>query len=177
MPHCLAMQDPRWRALTESAKDLILKLLQPDPKNRYTAKQALNHRWIKGAREDSILDGSVMEGWADHVQLMQHAYMGTPSPCARSPPLATTMVGGGSSSNPRGLGVLFMWQQIAFVDLSPCHQLRCSSPRLLPVCSWRGRCACRTYQVLQLLYNQAVLPRLRPCVHGQRSWLPVMCLL
>ena len=38
------VQDPRWRALTESAKDLILKLLQPDPKNRYTAKQALNHR-------------------------------------------------------------------------------------------------------------------------------------
>jgi serine/threonine protein kinase len=34
------VQDPRWRALTESAKDLILKLLQPDPKNRYTAKQA-----------------------------------------------------------------------------------------------------------------------------------------
>jgi serine/threonine protein kinase len=78
----VVVQDQRWRALTEAAKDLILKLLQPDPKHRYTAKQALNHRWIKGAREDSILDGSVMEGWADHVQLMQHAYMGTPSPCA-----------------------------------------------------------------------------------------------
>ena len=54
------MQDPRWRVLSEPAKDLILKLLQPDPKNRYTAKQALNHRWIKGAREDSILDLSLI---------------------------------------------------------------------------------------------------------------------
>jgi serine/threonine protein kinase len=61
---------------------LILKLLQPDPKNRYTAKQALNHRWIKGAREDSILDGSVMEGWADHLQLLNPGYMGSPSPRA-----------------------------------------------------------------------------------------------
>lgn len=78
--HCV--QDPRWRVLSEPAKDLILKLLQPDPKNRYTAKQALNHRWIKGAREDSILDGSVMEGWADHLQLLNPGYMGSPSPCA-----------------------------------------------------------------------------------------------
>lgn len=70
--------------LSEPAKDLILKLLQPDPKNRYTAKQALNHRWIKGAREDSILDGSVMEGWADHLQLLNPGYMGSPSPCAPS---------------------------------------------------------------------------------------------
>eukprot|EP00892_Ulva_mutabilis_P011554 jgi/Ulvmu1/8771/UM048_0026.1 len=74
------MHDPRWRALTEPAKDLILKLLQPDPKNRFTAKQALNHRWIKGAREDSILDGSVMEGWADHLQMLHPGYMGSPSP-------------------------------------------------------------------------------------------------
>jgi serine/threonine protein kinase len=73
--------------LSEPAKDLILKLLQPDPKNRYTAKQALNHRWIKGAREDSILDGSVMEGWADHLQLLNNpGYMGSPSP--RTPPAA-----------------------------------------------------------------------------------------
>ena len=79
------VQDPRWRALTEPAKDLILKLLQPDPKNRFTAKQALNHRWIKGAREDSILDGSVMEGWADHLQMLHPGYMGSPSPCAPPP--------------------------------------------------------------------------------------------
>ena len=78
-------QDARWRALTEPAKDLILKLLQPDPKNRFTAKQALNHRWIKGAREDSILDGSVMEGWADHLQMLHPGYMGSPSPCAPPP--------------------------------------------------------------------------------------------
>ena len=76
------MQDPRWRSLTDAAKELILKLLQPDPKNRFTAKQALNHRWIKGAREDSILDGSVMDGWADHLQMLHPGYMGSPSPCA-----------------------------------------------------------------------------------------------
>lgn len=51
--------------LSDSARDLVLQLLQPDPDRRATVKLALNHRWIKGAREDSILDGSVMEGWAD----------------------------------------------------------------------------------------------------------------
>lgn len=73
------MQDPRWRSLTDSAKDLIVHLLSLEPKTRYTAKMALNHSWIKGARDDSVLDGSVMDSWHDPTQNLPHAaFMGTP---------------------------------------------------------------------------------------------------
>jgi hypothetical protein len=53
--------------LSDSARDLVL---QPDPERRATVKLALNHKWIKGARDDSVLDGSVMEGWADPGHMM-----------------------------------------------------------------------------------------------------------
>lgn len=65
------VQEPQWKVLSAPARDLVLSLLQPDPERRATVKLALNHRWIKGAREDSILDGSVMEGWSEpgHVPM------------------------------------------------------------------------------------------------------------
>lgn len=69
------MQEPQWKMLSDPARDLVLQLLQPDPERRATVKLALNHRWIKGAREDSILDGSVMEGWADPGHVMPPPWM------------------------------------------------------------------------------------------------------
>ena len=40
---------PRWSAnLSNSAKDLLYNLLDVDPKNRFTAEQALAHPWVKG---------------------------------------------------------------------------------------------------------------------------------
>ena len=37
-----------YQELSESAKDLIAHLLEKDPNKRYTAKQALNHPWLRG---------------------------------------------------------------------------------------------------------------------------------
>ena len=40
---------PRWASnLSDSAKDLLSKLLNTDYKARYTAEQALQHPWVKG---------------------------------------------------------------------------------------------------------------------------------
>ena len=36
-----------WRNVSEDAKDLIRKMLQFNPKDRYTAEQAMNHVWVK----------------------------------------------------------------------------------------------------------------------------------
>lgn len=39
---------PWWDDISENAKDLIRHLLVPDPKQRLTAAQALNHPWVTG---------------------------------------------------------------------------------------------------------------------------------
>lgn len=39
---------PYWTNISESAKDLVRKLLTVDPAQRYTAKQVLEHPWISG---------------------------------------------------------------------------------------------------------------------------------
>lgn len=36
-----------WKTVSDSAKDLISKLFQPDPKRRLTASQALKHPWLQ----------------------------------------------------------------------------------------------------------------------------------
>jgi len=36
-----------WKNISEDAKDLVRKLLKMNPKERYTADQALNHLWVK----------------------------------------------------------------------------------------------------------------------------------
>eukprot|EP00434_Breviolum_minutum_P033584 symbB.v1.2.029721.t1/scaffold3287.1/size59763/8 len=36
-----------WKNVSEDAKTLIRHLLKMNPKDRYTAEQALNHEWIK----------------------------------------------------------------------------------------------------------------------------------
>ena len=39
---------PYWNNISESAKDLIRRLIVVDSKRRYTATQVLYHRWITG---------------------------------------------------------------------------------------------------------------------------------
>lgn len=39
--------DPYWTDVSDTAKDLVSKLLQVDPKKRYTTKQVLAHPWVK----------------------------------------------------------------------------------------------------------------------------------
>ncbi|KAI9114725.1 hypothetical protein K1719_014423 [Acacia pycnantha] len=53
--------DP-WPSISSSAKDLIRKMLNTDPKQRLTAYQVLNHPWIKedGEAPDTPLDNAVL---------------------------------------------------------------------------------------------------------------------
>ncbi|KAF7815613.1 calcium-dependent protein kinase 17-like [Senna tora] len=53
--------DP-WPSISPSAKDLVRKMLNSDPKARLTAYQVLNHPWIKedGEAPDKPLDNVVM---------------------------------------------------------------------------------------------------------------------
>lgn len=43
-------RDP-WPKVSESAKDLVRKMLDPDPKKRLTAQQVLEHTWIQNAKK------------------------------------------------------------------------------------------------------------------------------
>ncbi|VFQ95483.1 unnamed protein product [Cuscuta campestris] len=54
--------DP-WPSISPGAKDLVKKMLNPDPKQRLTAFQVLNHGWIKedGEAPDTPLDNAVLE--------------------------------------------------------------------------------------------------------------------
>ncbi|KAM4101823.1 hypothetical protein ACB094_05G174900 [Castanea mollissima] len=50
-----------WPLISESAKDLIRKMLTNDPKKRITAAQVLEHPWIKGGQaSDKPIDGAVL---------------------------------------------------------------------------------------------------------------------
>jgi calcium/calmodulin-dependent protein kinase I len=47
--------EPYWTDVSDEAKDFIKKLLVLDSKKRYTAKQALEHPWIKNGGNNHIL--------------------------------------------------------------------------------------------------------------------------
>ncbi|KAL8140165.1 hypothetical protein V2J09_006186 [Rumex salicifolius] len=53
--------DP-WPSISPQAKDLVKKMLNSDPKERFTAYQVLNHPWIKedGEAPDTPLDNGVL---------------------------------------------------------------------------------------------------------------------
>jgi serine/threonine protein kinase len=43
-----------WKSISKEAKDLVSRLLEPDPTKRLTAKQALEHPWLSINVEDKI---------------------------------------------------------------------------------------------------------------------------
>ncbi|NP_001357651.1 calcium-dependent protein kinase [Zea mays] len=49
-----------WPSISESAKDLIRKMLNRDPQRRITASQALEHPWLKGGAPDRPIDSAVL---------------------------------------------------------------------------------------------------------------------
>ncbi|CAL9230457.1 unnamed protein product [Arabidopsis halleri] len=54
-------QSQPWLSISESAKDLVRKLLTKDPKQRISAAQALEHPWIKGGEApDKPIDSAVL---------------------------------------------------------------------------------------------------------------------
>jgi calcium-dependent protein kinase len=56
-----SFDDPEWKSVGGDAKNLIMKLLQKSPRDRYTAMQALAHRWIeKKHRADKLSTDSAL---------------------------------------------------------------------------------------------------------------------
>ena len=54
--------NPYWEHVSDSAKNLIVHLLQPDPRMRYTIDQALTHPWIANREKlQNIHLGATME--------------------------------------------------------------------------------------------------------------------
>ncbi|EER11618.1 Calcium-dependent protein kinase, putative [Perkinsus marinus ATCC 50983] len=49
-----------WKGISEDAKDLIRKLLKINPRDRYTAEQALNHLWVRNKAPKA--KGAPLEG-------------------------------------------------------------------------------------------------------------------
>jgi serine/threonine protein kinase len=56
--------DPYWEQISDSAKDLVRKLLTVDPKQRYTAEQVLKHPWIAGGATNKAFG-------ADHTKRLR----------------------------------------------------------------------------------------------------------
>ncbi|KAG6420487.1 hypothetical protein SASPL_117018 [Salvia splendens] len=49
-----------WPSISNSAKDLVRKMLNKDPRRRITSAQVLEHPWIKGQASDKPIDGAVL---------------------------------------------------------------------------------------------------------------------
>ena len=61
---------PRWAStLSASAKDLLHNLLDVNPKNRFTAEQALNHPWVSGrtVQRNNLLNSPSIMGKLAHA--------------------------------------------------------------------------------------------------------------
>lgn len=41
------LESPEWKAISSNAKDLVLKMLAPNPHNRLTIEEVLDHPWMK----------------------------------------------------------------------------------------------------------------------------------
>jgi calcium-dependent protein kinase len=56
-----------WKNISEDAKQLIRYLLKMNPRDRYTAEQALNHRWIKEKAPDGT-SVSLADNFVDNLR-------------------------------------------------------------------------------------------------------------
>jgi calcium-dependent protein kinase len=56
-----------WKNISEDAKNLIRMLLKMNPRDRYTAEQALNHEWIKNKAPKSQ-GVSLQQGFVDNLR-------------------------------------------------------------------------------------------------------------
>lgn len=41
------LESPEWKSISSNAKDLVLKMLAPNPHNRLTIEQVLDHPWMR----------------------------------------------------------------------------------------------------------------------------------
>ena len=64
-----SLEGSTWEYVSESAKDLIRKLMEKDPKQRLSAEEALAHEWICNQQEDIPLSPSVVDSMNRFVQM------------------------------------------------------------------------------------------------------------
>merc|ERR1712154_257539 len=55
-----------WKNVSEDAKNLIRMLLKMNPRDRYTAEQALNHEWIKNKAPKAV-NVNLQQGFVDNL--------------------------------------------------------------------------------------------------------------
>jgi len=77
-----------WKAVSEDAKDLIRNLLKTEPKDRFAANQALNHRWITEtapkASTAAVVDLGQLTNFTQHNKLKKATMQLIPSLLADS---------------------------------------------------------------------------------------------
>merc|ERR1712032_368473 len=56
-----------WKNVSEDAKNLIRMLLKMNPRDRYTAEQALNHEWVKN-KAPNATNMTLQEGFVDNLR-------------------------------------------------------------------------------------------------------------
>ncbi|PFH34944.1 calcium dependent protein kinase CDPK7 [Besnoitia besnoiti] len=79
----VSFDGPVWREISSSAKDLVLRMLQPDPRRRITVAEALQHIWVKNPTA-VVNDGSKsIEVYISHLDEVRH-----PRRYVDEPPLA-----------------------------------------------------------------------------------------
>ncbi|XP_076958440.1 calcium-dependent protein kinase 8-like [Bidens hawaiensis] len=62
-------RDP-WPVVSESAKDLVQKMLNPDPKLRLTAQEVLDHPWIQNAKAPNVSLGETVKARLKQFSVM-----------------------------------------------------------------------------------------------------------
>ncbi|KAG7401682.1 hypothetical protein PHYBOEH_011636 [Phytophthora boehmeriae] len=72
-----SMNGPRWDAVSQEVKALILSLLKVDPEKRPSAVEALSHEWFlspRTSRESLIVSISDTEGLAQYCYMMRRKF-------------------------------------------------------------------------------------------------------
>lgn len=69
----LNMSESRWEGISEEARDFVRMLLNKDPKKRPSAREALNHPWLKGSIKDRHRGTPLSLGVVQRIQRFSQA--------------------------------------------------------------------------------------------------------
>lgn len=69
----LNMSESRWQGISEEARDFVRMLLNKDPKKRPSARDALNHPWLKGTIKDRHTGTPLSLGVVQRIQRFSQA--------------------------------------------------------------------------------------------------------
>lgn len=64
------MAGKEWENISDSAKDLVTKLLSVNPDDRPTTEEILRHDWLKGAVEGKVMLAPLGAGYSQRIKLL-----------------------------------------------------------------------------------------------------------